>query len=167
MQPFRTKDGFSLLEVLVVLGISILLIGASGLMLRSNSNGLRAAQTATTATSLIKSAQSRARQQESDVRWGVHIDNTTGDPVFYSTFMVDEDLLAETLFTGVPGTTTDTFAFPRQITSVNPPLGTTMRIIFEKGSGLPANATSVILQVGNDATSAHTINVDANGRIGE
>lgn len=164
--PYK-KAGFTLLEVLIVIGISALLLGFSGLALQSNSNSLRVKQTATTVSSLMKNAQSRARQQEGGVRWGVHIDNTTGDPVFYSTFMVDEDLLAEPLFTGVPGTTTDTFAFPRQITSINPPLGESMRIIFEQGTGLPTNATSVIMQVGNDTSSVRTIDIDSNGRIGE
>jgi prepilin-type N-terminal cleavage/methylation domain-containing protein len=167
MRITGNKNGFTLLEVLIVLGISLLLLGGAGMMLKSNSNALRAEQTAETAASLMKNVQSKARQQEGDARWGVQIDNTTGNPVTYSAFMVDEDLLGDPLFTGIPGVVTDTFAFPSQITSTSPPAGTSVRIIFEKGTGLPTSPTSVVIQVGNDTSSAQTISIDANGRIGE
>lgn len=167
MYTKSNKSGFTLFEVLVVIGISLLLLGGMGLMLKSNGNSLRAEQTAETAASLMKNVQSKARQQEGDARWGVHIDNTTGDPVVYSAFMVDEDLLADPLFTGIPGVVTDTFSFPKQITSTNPALGNSARIIFEKGTGLPTSAVVVVLQIGDDTSSAQTISIDANGRIGE
>lgn len=170
MRPAFNKNqrrGFTLLEVLIVLGIAIVLVGATGMLLRSNSNSLRSEQTAETVISLLKNTQSKARQQDGGARWGVQIDNTTGDPITYSAFVVDEDLLADPLFSGIPGEVTETFALPKIIKSTTPPLGEKSIIIFAKGTGLPTAATNLVLQIGEDESSAKTISIEANGRIGE
>lgn len=80
------KRGFTLIEVLVVIGLVAVIATISTISLL---NGRRKADLDTTVkqvASLLREAQSNSASQSKGAQWGVHFDNTNSNAAFYSLF---------------------------------------------------------------------------------
>lgn len=160
------KKGFTLIEILIVGGIILILLGISTIWIGGSGRSLKVKNNADMITSFLKTAQINARQQFNNTRWGVYINNAVL-PARYSAFMVNEAALADPEWSGIPGTTTEQLTLPSSVVLTNPPEGSVMKVIFSKGTGLPSYATSVSLKYSGDDATAKTISVEENGRISE
>jgi len=155
--------GFTLIEVLISIGVLLLVSGAGSLYLF----GFRSEGSVENATrqlvGVLSAAQEKSASQEDGSRWGVYIDNRT-DPGTYTLYEINEDLLAlgdET----TPGTSTQLIAVSTNVTFASPTIGTIANIIFSKNTGLPIASTTLVLRHKTTTENQETVYISGNGRI--
>ena len=146
--------GFTILEILITLGI-IVIITTSGVLSLSSFRSRQDLDLAgKTIIAMLRDAQSRADTQEGGTGWGVRFQNGAADSYM--------------LYQG------PTYTLPAQTLSLksnlefrDPASGATKDVLFERLTGYPsggANVTIIVGITGNpDATK--TITIFANGRI--
>src|SRR5262245_22356553 len=78
------RNGYTLAELLVVIGLITVLEVVSLASLVSRRNRSQLTSTTSTMAGLLREAQSRSAAQSSDTNWGVHFDN--GTPAFFALF---------------------------------------------------------------------------------
>lgn len=146
----RTTTGYSLIEVLTVLGFIVIM----GLLLLpslgSRRSGVELDLTTRGVASLLREAQSRAAIQASSSAWGVHIDNDANAPFFA--------LFADAYSTS---TVTERKLLPKGIRfgTALLPIGSSTNILFLEGTGRPAapgGATVTLEFVGGGQTGTVT-----------
>jgi prepilin-type N-terminal cleavage/methylation domain-containing protein len=154
--------GFTLIEVLIVIVIGIILLGAGFFSL----NAFRSSQTVQSEieqlVAVLRSAQEKSSGQDSDSRWGVYFDVSGARDIYYL-YQVDEVLKATDPYDGVPGSILDkkTLKSPLEITMTAP---VTSTIVFAKSTGRPDGTTTITLSNGNPDMDG-TITISAQGKI--
>lgn len=163
--PHKTPKGFTLIEVLLVMGITsiLLVIGAISMFGYIGSQNLETETRAIIA--LMRDAQTRSMSQENESRWGVYLANASSDRDYYAIFQADETLVASSTYTGVPGTTLEQKTMRSSVEFVSPANGSTTVILFSKVSGLPNASTTITLQKTGDTSSERTIFISGNGKV--
>lgn len=161
-----TQRGFTLIEVLLVMGITsiLLVMGAINMLGYIGSQNLESETRSVVA--LLRDAQSKSMSQEEESRWGVYLYNNPGDERdYYAIFQADEALVASSTYSGVPGTTLERKTMRSNIEFISPDTATSTVIIFSKVSGLPSASTTAILQRVDNASSQKTVYISGNGKI--
>ncbi|MDO8585249.1 MAG: hypothetical protein Q7R85_04010 [bacterium] len=147
--------GYTLIELLIVSGISIVIlsVGALGLLNYRASQDLRLA--AQSVASTLRDARSNATTGEDGLRWGVRfVGGVRGSATLFST-------------DGTSYLASATMTLKSDLEFRDPATGSTKDVIFDRLTGYPIGGTAVIIEIGvigNDAVST-TLNIYANGRI--
>lgn len=138
----HSSEGFSLLELLIVLGIMSLLLAAGSGVYRNFGKNVELSSTSQAMSADIRQIQSKAMTGESSLRWGVSLVNSSDDR--YDLFSLTD--------AGVY-TTSTTIYLPKSITFSDPSEGTVKNIIFSKISGSTTATTTTITSEGSYATT--------------
>ena len=161
--PARPRAGFTLIEVMISVGIGALLIAVSTLYLAGYRSNQHIETQAGELVALLQSAQEKSASQENNARWGVLITNPSSAPATFALYQVDEALLAVgEPFSSVPGAIIEQLGLPDGVSFSDPASGGQTNIVFARGTGLPISVKQAILQSGG---TQKTVYVDANGRI--
>lgn len=80
------KKGYTLAEMLIVLGIIVILALVSMTSFVTRRNQSQLTSTAATMAALLREAQSRSVAQASSTSWGVHFENSTNTSPFFALF---------------------------------------------------------------------------------
>ena len=152
--------GFSLIELAVVLGISLVLGVVVLTTLLGRRSRVELDNTTKQIVSTLREAQSRAVSGEGNTVWGVHLENSTTTASFYALFYTSY-------------TTSTKLGYWRLPTSIRYATssiaqGSSLDITFAQISGLPSTSTSVTLGGtggGGVVTATSTITISAGGLI--
>lgn len=134
----RSREGFSLIELAVVIGVMIILSIFIFSSLLSRRSRLNLDNTARQITASLREAQSRSIAQEGATIWGVHFDNGTTTP-FYALFKTSYSASTIQSLQRLP--TSVCFA------TSSIAQGGTLDITFAQISGLPSTSTSITLNL--------------------
>jgi len=146
------RAGFSLFELIIVIGILAFSLRAAFLVFNNQLFG-NLASDASILSSRLQDAQARAIAGNAGTSWGLHIDNATATP-FYAVF-------AGTSYSSA----SSTYYLSSFVQFSQPVSGTTTDIVFNKLTGTLATTTSIILKLRTNASSTETITVSAAGQI--
>lgn len=158
------KNGFTLVEVLIVLGIMVILITYGAINIAGFRAGQNIEDDARAIATLLQTAQSKAISQEDNSRFGVYFDNTGTAPT-YTLYRVDEALVATTPLPVVADGPLQVQALHSGVSFVSPASATGTNIMFTRSTGLPNTSTTITLQLTSDATTQRSITVSSAGRI--
>ncbi len=146
-----SAGGYTLMEILIVLGITIVVATAVSLnlplLLRSTK--LLDSTTDQLVAQLIDARQ-KAVSQDQGAKWGVHLDAMTAGGHFYKVFYGDSY---------AAGTVTATVNIYPGIDFLVPAQGATDDIIFEKVAGAPLAAHAISLALSNNHSTVRYISV--------
>ena len=147
-----TRNGFTLVEVLIVVGVLALISGISILGLAGLGNIKALDLAAQELVANLRDAQRRAITQEKSSQWGIHIGAVDGDRDFYEIFQgasysADKAVSRTALSPKVEFTT--------------PAQGETKDIIFSKITGYPDTEHIIVLALSNDSSITRTVRVIA------
>lgn len=150
----KAKSGFSLIEVIIVIGIlAVLTAGSIGIY----SNYSKNVELDTSANSIIsdlKSAQSKAINGEESLKWGIRFINGTDD--YYEIFSTSDS------YTVGVSPEKKTVYLVKGVTFSDPSEGTSKDIIYDKIRGTITSDTTVKITSGG---TEKTINITALGNI--
>jgi len=160
----NSSSGFTLIELMIVLGITaaFTLVGILNLTGFNDEKALESE--AKSAQALLVSAQVKARSQDENSRWGVYFDNTV-TPATYSLYKVDETKVDTDPFPFAVGGITTMRSISGQIALSAPALATSTNIMFNKGTGAPNLATSIVFELSNNPSIQETVVVASSGLI--
>lgn len=147
---------FTLIELLIVIAIMTILatVGSFSLFNFRAQNILNLS--ANEIISLLRNAQNRSITQENGDRWGVRLENPSGQDDFYA------------LFQGAiysPANTVLRANLRPAVQFNDPSSGASKDIVFNPISGLPTVSTTVIISLKSNSSDTRTIIINANGRI--
>jgi len=151
----KAKKGFTMLELLIVIGITATLSVVSVGFYINQQKAKLLELTAQEIASYLKYTQQKSVSQEQGLQWGVHFDNPTSGSDFYA------------LYTGTTySSPIETKYLPAGIIFTTPATGNSANISFNKLTGTNYSGTSqslVIQSTSNSATT--TISVFSQGLI--
>ncbi len=164
---FTKNSGFTLLELLITLGIAAVALSIGGLYLGGIHDRGRLQTDAENIVVLLRTAEERSLIQDSASRWGVFIDHpmSVETPSTYTLYKASEMLLADPEYVGVPGSTTERLPLSSASRFLSPVAGSNLNIIFSKGTGMPNVSTTLELASPANASTSFTIFISGNGRI--
>lgn len=153
------RRGFTIVEMIVTLGIIIILsiVVVSTLLSRRSQYNLQS--TASQMASMLRNAQSRSINQENGTVWGVHFENSTSTTPFYALFYTayssSNIVTRKILPSGVRYSTSTLVS------------GASLDITFAQVTGIPSLSTSIVLEltVGNNVTASSSVVVAASGLV--
>lgn len=157
------RRGFTLIEVLLVMGITSILIVVGAMNMLSYVGSQNLENEAKAIVTLLRDAQTKSAGQDNESRWGVYFVNNASERDSYSIFQGDEALIASSSYQAVPGTSLEQRTMRSNVEFVTP--ATSTAILFSKVSGLPAASTSIVIQKTGDSSSQKTIVISGNGKI--
>jgi prepilin-type N-terminal cleavage/methylation domain-containing protein len=158
--------GFTLIEVLLVMGVTSILLVMGTINMLGYIGGQNLESEARAITALLRDAQSKAMSQEAESRWGVYLYNNAGEQRdYYVIFQADEALVSSSTYTDVPGTSLERKTMRSNVEFTSPAEATSTIILFTKVSGQPNASTTAILQRVDNASSQKTIYISGNGKI--
>lgn len=145
-----TQKGFTLIEILVVLGISAILATGGFLSL----SGLRRQESlrlsAESMVAFLRDAHQRSVSQEGGLGWGVHFENSATGRDSYWRFSGSDSTAA-----------VDRIALPSGVELET----ASSEVSFSKLRGLPDAAAIVKIRLSNDSASFRTITINEQGTI--
>lgn len=159
------QKGFTLVEVLIVVGIIAILSTTGFLYLGSGDPAIRLSRSAEGMIALLRSAQERAINQEGSVRWGVYFKNELEGPSTAQVFKADEALIATPGYTDIPGTPLEKVATGRGVQFSTPPEGASLFVVFNQRTGTTDSVRTIVLATAFGNSAQKTITVEENGRI--
>lgn len=141
------KKGFTLIEILLTLGIIAVIAVVTTLNLAGNRNKTLLTDTARQIGALLREAQSDSMAQSKGASWGVHIDNVSSSVPYYSLFYE-----SSTSGSGGPSyvdVTVGQYALPAGIcyATSSVPAGSSLDIVFGQISGIPSASATIALQL--------------------
>ena len=148
--------GFSLIELLITIGIVAVLgtIGTMNLVNYRSRNILDLQTQEIVAT--LRDAQSRSISQENGRPWGIHFENPTSDPDYYSLFASSTYNSSD-----INSTTTLNSA----VVFLDPSSGNSKNVTFSAVTGLPSAADSITIALNTNNSASSTITISAYGQI--
>jgi prepilin-type N-terminal cleavage/methylation domain-containing protein len=149
------RRGFSMIEILLVLGITAVLATAAAINLQGRKSSAELTTTAGNIVSLLREAQSRSMSQASSTAWGVHFENGTSS--FYALFSGTYSTSSREAVYSLPAAlqyVTSTVASSRYI-----------EMTFAQISGLASGSSSVAIARKSSPSSSSTITLDPSGAI--
>lgn len=149
----KTSFGFSLLEVLIVMGILAILSAVGAGFYRGFSKGVEINMASKNIVSELRGARAKSMQGEGDLKWGVHFVNGTDD--YFEVFSTPTD------YTSPSKIVTATTTLPGTITFKTPTEGISMDIIFDK---LYGSTTPAIIEITTEGVVA-TTTITSTGNI--
>ncbi len=143
------NKGFTLIEILVVLGITIILATGGFLSLWNLKKHQALRLAAENMVAFVRDAEQRSVSQDQGLGWGVHFENSADRDSYWR-------------FSG-----SDPMAISEKITL---PSGVEMDtpsddVFFAKVSGLPDSSAEVKIKLSGDDSSVMTIKINAQGTI--
>ncbi|TSC75842.1 MAG: Uncharacterized protein G01um101430_12 [Parcubacteria group bacterium Gr01-1014_30] len=157
MHKGKLLTGFTLTELLVVIGVLLILTGISAsaiLVLQRESDLNRSADEVINA---LRLAQNRTLASEGADQWGVYFDNT-GITHQYTLFKGSDYVSRDTSFD-----TTNKLASSVEIFDIN--LGGGSEIVFERITGLASQFGSISLRLKSDTSRVREIFIQESGRV--
>lgn len=153
------RKGFTLLEIIIVLGLTI----AIGAIVYANLGSRKSTTDLTTTAqqigTLLRQAQIDSMQQESNTTWGVHFENASGTAPFYALFQTS---YSTATIVGSPYRLPSTVAY----TTSTLASGATLNVIFSAISGTASASTSIGLYMPKQNTAfSSTIYVASSGSV--
>lgn len=152
----RDKKGFSLIELLTVLGIIAFLAAVSFLTLSGSRRQSSFDQAKVRISALLSDAQNRSINEEGGSAWGVRFDNATSG-AFYA------------LFSGTYSSSTEKghYALPTdvQYATTSIPSGSFREIMFKKITGAASSSGSIAIQMAAIPSTSSTISISASGIV--
>jgi prepilin-type N-terminal cleavage/methylation domain-containing protein len=147
------KSGFTLLEILLVVGVLVIIAAVSRDFYGSFVSGAQLDANSKTIIYDIRNTRDKAMNGQDDRRWGVHFVNGSND--YYETFSTPTDYSDGAKVIGVTTYLSNgvKFSYPAE--------GANTDIIFEKISGL-ATSSSIIISGGQNLK---TISISSQGLI--
>jgi len=164
-----SAHGFTLIEILLVVGITALLAGAGALSLTGLRRATSIESEVKSISSVLRSAQERAINQDQQSRWGVYFDNPAGDGGdTYALYKVDETLLASSTYFEIPGEVNDRRAIRGGLRYTSPADATSTNVVFNKLSGRAVDRATINIEFvsGGTASGTGSILILQNGTIG-
>ncbi len=148
-----TSKGFSLLELMLVVGI-LAILGTAGFGMYHNFvKNVELSSMAQTIRTDLKTARSKAQAGTENYRWGIHFVNSTND--YYEIFSTP------TNYADGATEVRDTVYLRGGVTFSNPTEGNTTDVVFVKISGTTTVATIAVTFSGQ----TETINVGVSGSV--
>lgn len=150
------EKGFTLIELIITLGIIVLLAGVGFLGILNYKNNQSVNSTAQGIARVLRNAQNRSLSQEGGSVWGVHFENPSSANDFYD------------LFHGVSYATSGLVsraAFTSGVEFVLPSSGSSSTVIFYSVTGLPDNPLIVKISLTAAPSVSSTIIINQNGQI--
>src|SRR3989339_1080486 len=152
-QPSVMHGGFSLLELIIVMGIIVTLAAAGSGVYRNFGKNVELSSTAQVISADLRHMQSRAMTGEGGFKWGAHVVNGTQDD-YYVLFST-----SGTTYTDASTVAVATTTLSKGITFSDPASGNSKDIIFSKISGTTSATTIVVTSEG----ATQTVNVSSVG----
>lgn len=156
MNKSKTKSGFSLIELLTVLGIIVFIASISFLTLSASRRKTNFEQVRVRISTLLSDAQSRSVNQENGLAWGVHFDNSASG-AFYA------------LFSGAYSSSAEKghYVLPSDVrySTSSISIGSSKNIMFKPVSGAASSSDSVAVELVTPPFTSSTINVSPSGVI--
>lgn len=152
-----SRDGFSIVELLTVIGLMAVIATASFLALARRSSSADVTNAGAQVVAALREAQQNAMQQASGTAWGVRFDNATSTAPRVLTFASS---------TYATSSVVSSFALPQRarFATSSVAAGTAKDIVFTYVTGAPVTSSSVVL-VGTTGTTTVTVTVNAVGVI--
>ena len=148
----KAKKGFTMLELLIVIGITATLsvIGISFYFNQQKAKILE--NTTQEIANYLRYTQQKSISQEQGLQWGVHFENPSSGSDFYA------------LYTGTTySSPIETKYLPTGIIFTTPATGNSVNVSFNKLTGTSTNQSIIIQSTSNSATT--TISVFSQGLI--
>ena len=82
----KTKRGFTLVEIIIIIGITAIIAGITVPLMVGNKSAKGLPTAIENMTSLLQSAQQRSVSQEGGHSWGVHFENPTSGQGFFTMY---------------------------------------------------------------------------------
>ena len=152
-----TKKGFSLLEILLVMGILAILGTVAFSSFVNYQIVVEADEEANRIRSLLRFAQGKSINFEENSQWGVHFFNpSSGSPLY--------ELFAGSSY---PGTIKETAYLPPRFTFTSPAVGTVQDIIFKKRNGESMDSSTITITITptSGQNQSRNISVTSQGNI--
>lgn len=151
-----SRRGFSLIELLTVLGMIVFIVAVSSLALSSSRRKTDFDQVKVRMSTLLSDAQSRSINQERGLAWGVHFDNSASG-AFYA------------LFYGSYGASSEIghYALPSDVGYVTSTVavGSYKEIMFKTVTGAASSSGSIAVQLLSSPFTSSTISVSPSGVV--
>ncbi len=154
----KTNSGFTIIELVLVLGIIVLLSTVSFIALSGRKSKTELDSVAKQMVSLLREAQSRAVSQSNSTSSGVRFSNGTSTSPFYASFV------------GVAYSTSTErghYALPSDMAYATStiPSGTSTDVVFSQISGAVSTSTSIKIFLTSQPDSSSTITISTAGAI--
>lgn len=143
------NKGFTLIEILIVVGISALLLSLGVMSLYGFHSSQTVDNEARRLVSVLKSAQEKSIGQDGDSRWGV-------------SFVVTPGSYSYSLFREIPFLETEFHDLKPALTMTITDIGSS--VLFTKATGKPVPAGNIELSDGNPANTK-TVTISPQGKI--
>ncbi|MEK7462902.1 MAG: type II secretion system protein [Patescibacteria group bacterium] len=146
-RTFKKVRGFTLIELIITLGIAVILGGVS----MSSYFGYQSQQGVDGASSellgTLRDAQQRAKSQDNSSAWGVYINAVSGAYDYYEVYYG-------------ANATTSKITLPTDVEFSAPAQGATLEIVFAKSTGLPSSAgpATIISKRSSSISESITLN---------
>ena len=134
-KTYSRQQGFTLLEILVVIGILVIVMGATAGYYRNFSKFVELDSSAKILVSDLNSARTKATSGEDERRWGIHVVNQSSGNDYYELFSTP------TTYTDAAVAVKTTVYVPAGMNFGDPSDGNTKNITFEKITGEEITST--------------------------
>ncbi len=162
------RKGFSLIELVIVLGILVVLATFAVVFLGGFTGQRNLVSTGQSMASLLRDAQERSINQEQGKYWGVRFENLT---------LAKRYIIFNATSTPYSTIATTTIMFLKSpLVFLQPSVGNSTDVVFDKISGLIINnsacisdsvnsSTTIQIAIGNNNNVSSSIRIYCNGRI--
>ena len=155
----KKRDGFSLIELFIVIGFAGVLVAAISVSLFSRKDTLELDRTARQMVATLRDAQNRSLNQQNNTSWGVRFENATNTRPFFALFKGSTYSQSSTV-TQLPLPSNVFYA------TSTLPTSTPITIVFAQVTGRPSASTSIKLYLSTDGTASATVSVSPAGLVG-